>query len=122
MAETNLMLKILLCLIVPAYHTATANIGSNNGLSALRYWLVLSGIFLSELFMDQLNLSPGFTIIKIGFMFWCVAPLEYNGSSFIFEKILQPAYEVSKSLLSDVLKNKTIEEALDTIQDVLTIF
>ena len=78
MAETNLMLKILLCLIVPAYHTATANIGSNNGRSALRYWLGLSAIFFSELFMDQLNLSPGFTIIKIGFMFWCVAPVEYK--------------------------------------------
>ena len=87
MPQSNLIVKVLLCLIVPAYHTATANIGSNNGLSDLRYWLVLSAIFFSELFMDQLNLSPGFTIIKIGFMFWCVAPLEYNGSSFIFEKV-----------------------------------
>ena len=98
MAETNLMLKILLCLIVPAYHTATANIGSNNSLSALRYWLVLSAIFFSELFMDQLNLSPGFTIIKIGFMFWCVAPLEYNGSSFIFEKVKPKFYSVKSHL------------------------
>ena len=78
MAQTNLILKILLCLLVPAYHTMQANIGSNNGLSALRYWLALSFVFLTELFMDQLNLSPGFTIIKLGFMFWCVAPLDYN--------------------------------------------
>ena len=34
-------------------------------------------------------------------------------------QILQPAYKVTKSLLSDILKNKLIEEALDTIQDVL---
>ena len=34
-------------------------------------------------------------------------------------QILQPAYKVTKSLLSDILKNKLIEEALDTIQDVI---
>ena len=87
MASTNLLLKILLCLLVPTYRTMQANIGSNNGLSALRYWLLLSFVFLTELFMDQLNLSPGFTIIKLGFMFWCVAPLDYNGSSFIYENV-----------------------------------
>ena len=87
MAQTNLFLKILICLIVPAYHTMTANIGNSNSLSAFRYWLVLSFVFLSELFMDQLNLSPGVTIIKIAFMFWCVAPIQYNGSSFIYDKV-----------------------------------
>ena len=87
MAQTNLLLKILLCLVVPAYHTMTANIGSNNSLATLRYWLVLSCIFLSELFLDQLNLSPGITLVKIAFMFWCVAPMQYNGSNFIYEKV-----------------------------------
>eukprot|EP00092_Neocalanus_flemingeri_P012726 GFUD01013713.1.p1 GENE.GFUD01013713.1~~GFUD01013713.1.p1 ORF type:complete len:163 (+),score=29.46 GFUD01013713.1:62-550(+) len=118
MAQTNLILKILLCLIVPAFHTMQANIGTNNGLSALRYWLLLSSIFLTELLMDQLNLSPGFTIIKLGFMFWCVAPIENNGSHFILEKIIQPLFKVSKSLLSDVMKNKLMEEAMETIQDM----
>lgn len=44
-------------------------------------------VFLSELFLDQLNLSPTFTLIKLAFMFWCVAPMEYNGSHVIYEKV-----------------------------------
>ena len=33
--------------------------------------------------------------------------------------MVQPAFKVSKNLFSDILKNKLMEEALDTIQDVL---
>ena len=52
-----------------------------------RYWLVLSLVFLSELFLDQLNLSPSVTLLKLAFMFWCVAPMQYNGSHVIYDKV-----------------------------------
>ena len=87
MPQSNLIVKVLLCLIVPAYHTMQANIKSDNGLAPLRYWVMRSVIFLTELVMDQVDLSPGFTIIKLGFLFWCVAPIENNGSYYIFEKV-----------------------------------
>ena len=104
MAQTNLLIKVLLCLIIPAYHAITANIGSNsNSLATFRYWMVLSFVFLSELFLDQLNLSPGFTVIKLAVMFWFVAPIENNGSSLIWEKVtpsFQCAFISSLNLLN----------------------
>ena len=54
-----------------------------------RYWLVLSLVFLSELFLDQLNLSPSVTLLKLAFMFWCVAPMQYNGSHVIYDKVAE---------------------------------
>ena len=141
MAQTNLLIKVLLCLIIPAYHAITANIGSNsNSLATFRYWMVLSFVFLSELFLDQLNLSPGFTVIKLAVMFWFVAPIENNGSSLIWEKvtpsfqraliaslnllifflqIIQPVFKVSKEFSRDILQNKLLEEITDTFQDFI---
>ena len=52
-----------------------------------RYWLVLTFVFLTELFMDQLNLSPSFTLLKLVIMFWFVAPIENNGSHILYEKV-----------------------------------
>ena len=40
-------------------------------------------------------------------------------NSFIYFQILQPAFTVTKSLLSDILKNKLMEEALETLEDVI---
>ena len=34
-------------------------------------------------------------------------------------QILQPTFTVIKSLLSDILKNKLMEEALETLQDII---
>ena len=87
MPHNNLFVKLLLCLIVPAYHTMQANLKSDNGLAALRYWVMLSVVFLTELLLDQVDLSPGLTLIKLGFLFWCMAPFEKNGTYFIFEKV-----------------------------------
>ena len=64
---------------------SSSNIHHTNQLT--RYWLVLSLVFLSELFLDQLNLSPSVTLLKLAFMFWCVAPMQYNGSHVIYDKV-----------------------------------
>ena len=89
MAQTNLLLKVLLCLLVPAYQALQQAQGTNthNPISLLRYWLILTAIFLSELALDQLNLSPCFTLVKLAIMLWFVAPVDYNGSHFLYEKV-----------------------------------
>ena len=58
-----------------------------------RYWLVLTFVFLTELFMDQLNLSPSFTLLKLVIMFWFVAPIENNGSHILYEKVAMATYD-----------------------------
>ena len=91
MAQTNLVVKVLLCLLVLAYQALqqaqTGGPSSSSSLSLLRYWLLLSSLFLSELFLDQLNLSPTFFLLKLAVMLWFVAPLEYNGSALLHEKV-----------------------------------
>ena len=89
MAQTNLVVKVLLCLLVPAYQALqqAQTAGSTSSFSFLRYWLVLSSLFLSELFLDQLNLSPMFFLLKLAFMLWFVAPVEYNGSHLLHEQV-----------------------------------
>ena len=96
MGQTNLLVKVVLCLLVPAYQAVQQAHGTNtsNPISLLRYWLILTAIFLSELALDQLNLSPCFTLVKLAIMLWFVAPVDYNGSHFLYEKVSQqyPGY------------------------------
>jgi len=119
MGQTNLVAKFILCLIVPAYHTIQAELGPNNGMSTLRYWLVLSLIFLTELFLDQVSLSPGFSVLKLLFLVWCVLPIDNNGAMLIYENVLQPVFKVSFDLVNDVMRNKILEELLDTSQEMV---
>ena len=122
----------------------SGNSGSNEATACLiapsRYWLVLTMVFLTELFLDQLNLSPSFTLLKLAFMFWCVAPMEYNGSHVIYEKvewqklkrsncvytslpqILAPMFQVSRSWLGDVLQSRLLDEMTETLQDCINHF
>ena len=80
------LLKVLLCLVVLAYQ-ALQQAPGNSSFSLVRYWTFLTLIFLSELFLDQLNLSPSFTLVKLAIMLWFVAPVDYNGSHFLYEKV-----------------------------------
>ena len=63
--------------------------GPTNGLATLRYWLVLSLIFLAELFLDQVSfsLSPGCSVLKVMFLAWCVLPIDNNGTVLIWENV-----------------------------------
>ena len=157
--QTNLVVKFILCLIVPAYHTVQAELGNidnidnddaywppsegpSSGLSTLRYWLVLSLIFLTELFLDQvsLSLSPSCSVLKVLFLAWCVLPVDNNGTLLIWEnvrfyfsvwwvldhwlcsQVLQPVFKISFDLVNDVMRNKILEELLDTCQDMVKRF
>ena len=75
------------CLITSLNYTVHAISGPNNGMSTLRYWLVLSLIFLTELFLDQVSLSPGFSVLKLLFLVWCVLPIDNNGAMLIYENV-----------------------------------
>ena len=56
-------------------------------MSTLRYWLVLSLMFLAELFLDQVSLSPGCSVLKLIFLVWCVLPIDNNGTLLIYENV-----------------------------------
>ena len=106
-----------------------------NALNIIRYWCVLSIIFLAEMFLEQITLSPGFSLLKLLFLVWCVLPIDSNGTSIIYEQvrrqpagismtsdmfqILQPVFKVSSDLVNDVMRNKFLEELLETLQEMI---
>ena len=60
--------------------------------SSCRYWVVLGVFSLVELMLDlvinPLPYSfPSYLIIKCGFLAWCMAPVEWNGSDVIFNNV-----------------------------------
>ena len=73
------------------------------------------------------------------FMFWCVAPIEYNGSHLIYDKvdlkklyrmstmkkilqkinlfqIISPIFKVSQSMMGDVVQTRILDEITETLQ------
>merc|ERR1711915_460563 len=118
MTQSSLVVKFLLCLIIPAYQILHG-VKLDNGQNIFRYWLVLSSIFLMEFFLDQVTLSPAISFLKFLFLLWCFAPVDNNGTYVIYEKVLQPLFRFSNNIVEDALKNKIIEEAVEMIQDFM---
>ena len=126
MSKTNLLVKVLLCLIVPVYHTMQANIQPESNLSPVKYWVTMSGIFLSELIMERLHLSTPFTIIQFLLLFSCVAPLEDQVGfllrmvfGFCVFQIFEPVFKISQNIFCDAMKNKMMDDMLQATQNIV---
>merc|ERR1712226_1273790 len=85
----------------------------------LRYWVVLGVFSLVELMLDlvinPLPYSfPSYLIIKLAFLAWCMAPVEWNGSDVIFNNILFPLFQQHHKEIEDQaeMAKKTVMEKL----------
>jgi hypothetical protein len=121
MAKTDLIVKVCLCLVVPVYHTMQANIKQESNLSPVKYWVTMTGIFLSELVMERLQLSTSFKVIQFLLLFSCVAPLEDQVGFWLrmvclitcfFLQIFEPVFKVSQHIFCDAMKNKFMDDVL----------
>lgn len=57
----------------------------------LMYWVVFAAFSVVEFFSDIfLSWFPFYFLAKCGFLVWCMAPVTWNGSSFIYMKFLRP--------------------------------
>ena len=89
MACVKQVLKTLVLFLIPAYLTmaAVTTTSQEDDQSWLRYWVVISLFSLLELPLDKLNFLPGYTIIKLVFMLWCLLPGPLSGSNVIFQMV-----------------------------------
>jgi len=85
----------------------------------LRYWVVLGVFSLVELLLDlvinPLPYSfPTYLILKCAFLAWCMAPVEWNGSDFIFNNILFPLFKQHHKEIEEqaAMAQKTVMEKL----------
>merc|ERR1712113_72262 len=77
----------------------------------LRYWVEL----MLDLVINPLPYSfPSYLIIKCGFLAWCMAPVEWNGSDVIFNNILFPLFQQHHKEIEDQaeMAKKTVMEKL----------
>ncbi|XP_070543532.1 receptor expression-enhancing protein 5-like isoform X2 [Ptychodera flava] len=74
----------------------------------LTYWVVYSAFSLAEFFSDIfLSWFPFYYLAKLAFLAWCMAPIQSNGSQFLYHRVIKPF----------VLKHqKQVDEALDKVQ------
>ena len=97
--------RILLCFVLPAIFTLnmTAKESAEECLPWLRYWVVLSIALIADLLLLRWNSMDGahFTVAKLVFVIWCLAPVEWNGSYVIFQYVLLPLHASIGSCLTE---------------------
>jgi len=60
----------------------------------LKYWIIVAAFMVITIPADWiLSWAPGFSIAKIAFLLWCMAPLQENGSVVLFKMFVLPYYE-----------------------------
>ena len=54
----------------------------------LKYWILVSVFLTLQMPGDWvLGWAPGFSLAKIAFLLWCMAPIQENGSVILFQKV-----------------------------------
>lgn len=94
--------KILLCFLLPAILSLniSATGGPEESLPWLRYWVVLGIALLLEFLLEKLE-GVVFTIVKLVFVLWCLAPVEYNGSDVVFQYVLLPVHQCVQKIATE---------------------
>jgi len=83
----------LIGFVFPAYKSIKAieSEDKNDDTQWLTYWVVYSSFMIVEFFSDiLLSWFPFYFLAKLIFLGWCMAPYEWNGSSFIYNRVLYP--------------------------------
>jgi receptor expression-enhancing protein 5/6 len=74
----------------------------------LTYWVVFAVFSILEFFTDILvGWIPFYWVIKCTFMVWCMAPFEANGSSFIYNRIIRPAFLKHETKMDNMVNKAT---------------
>ena len=81
--------RVLVVLLLPTWLTLVAlgTPDTEDDLSWLQFWVVISLFHLLELPLDLLHFLPFYNFIKMGFVLWCLAPGNISGSRVVFKAV-----------------------------------
>ena len=59
----------------------------------LTYWVVFAFFSTMEFYSDTIfSWFPFYWVAKIGFLIWCFAPIERNGSMVVYHRFIRPVF------------------------------
>lgn len=109
------LLANLIGFVYPAYCSIKAIESGNKADDKqwLTYWVVYALFSVLEFFVDILvGWVPFYWLSKCAFLIWCMAPIEANGSTVIYTKMIRPVFQKHESKLDQIV-NKAASKAGD---------
>lgn len=74
----------------------------------LTYWVVFAAFSLLEFFSDfLLSWMPFYWLLKCVFLIFCMLPFSWNGSSFIYKRIIRPLFLRHEKQIDKVIDSAT---------------
>ncbi|XP_068194926.1 receptor expression-enhancing protein 6-like [Antennarius striatus] len=102
----------LLCNLIgftyPAYYSIKAIESSNkeDDTQWLTYWVVYGLFGIVEAFSDIfLSWFPFYFLSKCVFLIWCMAPVSWNGSAVLYNRVIRPFFLKHQSAMDNVVND-----------------
>ncbi|XP_056270563.1 receptor expression-enhancing protein 6 isoform X1 [Pseudoliparis swirei] len=115
----------LIGFVYPAYYSVKAieSVNKEDDTKWLTYWVVYGVFSLGEFFADIfLYWFPFYYAFKCLFLLWCMAPMSWNGSQFIYDKMVRPVFfrhEATVDNLVSDLGSRAMSAAENLTREVL---
>ncbi|XP_039983679.1 receptor expression-enhancing protein 6 isoform X5 [Xiphias gladius] len=116
----------LIGFVYPAYYSVKAieSPSKEDDTKWLTYWVVYGVFSLGEFFSDIfLYWFPFYYAFKCLFLLWCMAPMSWNGSQIIYNKVVRPVFlrhEATVDNMVSDLSGKAMSAAENLTREVLS--
>jgi len=91
----------------------------------LTYWVVFALFSVLEYFSDILvGWVPFYWLSKMMFMVWCMAPIEANGATVIYNRVVLPLFNKHQGTIDNAINKATegasgfLDQAIEKAKDV----
>ncbi|XP_033936414.1 receptor expression-enhancing protein 6 isoform X1 [Pseudochaenichthys georgianus] len=111
--------------VYPAYYSIKAleSPSKEDDTKWLTYWVVYGVFSLGEFFSDIfLYWFPFYYAFKCLFLLWCMAPISWNGSQVIYNKVIRPIFLRYEAVVDDIVNDiggRAMSAAEDITREVL---
>ncbi|XP_063747793.1 receptor expression-enhancing protein 6 isoform X2 [Eleginops maclovinus] len=111
--------------VYPAYYSIKAleSLSKEDDTKWLTYWVVYGVFSLGEFFSDIfLYWFPFYYAFKCLFLLWCMAPISWNGSQVIYNKVVRPIFLRYEATVDDMVNDiggRAMSAAEDVTREVL---
>ncbi|XP_067369329.1 receptor expression-enhancing protein 6 isoform X4 [Channa argus] len=116
----------LIGFVYPAYYSIKAieSLSKEDDTKWLTYWVVYGVFSLGEFFSDIfLYWFPFYYAFKCLFLLWCMAPMSWNGSQIIYNRVVRPIFlrhEATVDNMVSDLSGKAMSAAENLTREVLS--